>query len=419
MSPQLPLELSTSFKYSLRDTAWMVLLQGLNYLVPLMVWPYLMVVLGADGFGKISFSLQLLQFMMLMIDFGFNLSATKQIATAGNQEEINRIATDTLCAKLLLFACCTIVVLVAMLLPRYAPYRMAVAVMFPMLLGNVFSFQWLFQGLGKVRQMSIVTSVCRLLLLPLTFGLVKSSQDVLFAGLILSSTYVLSGIVMSVWVIKSHLFKLVNTSMSQIRSAIRISIPLFLSTAISSIYGVLFVVILGYFVSPSEVGCYSAVEKIMRVSCYLFLIPTLQVFYPKVSKLSQEDTMAAKRLVRIILVVLIAIMAGIGCALFFGGNFAISLLGKDYTNSEALFHILAIAPIFIATSGICGQLGLVAMGGEKQQKQFRNVYIVGASVALLSIAALSSILTASWAAACLLWTEVLVGIGMYVYYKRL
>ena len=57
-----------SIKHTLQDTAWMIVLQGLNYLVPLFVWPYLMVVLGAEGFGIVGFALQLMQFMMIVVD---------------------------------------------------------------------------------------------------------------------------------------------------------------------------------------------------------------------------------------------------------------------------------------------------------------------------------------------------------------
>ena len=50
-----------------------------------------MAVLGAEGFGLIGFSLQLMQFMMLAVDFGFNLSATKSIAIAPNQAAIDKV----------------------------------------------------------------------------------------------------------------------------------------------------------------------------------------------------------------------------------------------------------------------------------------------------------------------------------------
>ena len=403
----------------MHDTLWVTVLQGLNYLIPLFVWPYLMVVLGAEGFGIVGFALQLLQFLMIVVDFGFNLSATKKIATAPDQETIDKVATDTLYAKLCLLAACAALTFVIMLIPHYAPYRMAVLVMFPMLIGNIFSFQWLYQGKGRIRQVSVVNCVCRLLILPLTFWLVCKPEDVLMAVAIQSSTFMLSGLVMTLWTIRERLFSLVPTRWGDICMAMKESLPLFLSNATSSVYAVLFVVILGYFTTPYEVGCYAAVEKIMRVMCYLFLMPAIQVFYPHVSKLFMENRQTAQRLVRRILGILIAVMAVIGVALFFGGETVIRLLGKDYSGTEALFRIMAFVPVFVTISGVCGQLGLVACGEEKQYRQFRNVYFVGAGGALLSIAVFSPVLNALWAAVCLLLAEGIVGIGMYWHYRRI
>ena len=403
----------------MQDTMWVTVLQGLNYLIPLFVWPYLMAVLGAEGFGIVGFSLQLMQFMMIVVDFGFNLSATKKIATAPDQATIDKVATDTLYSKLYLLAACAALTLAIMLIPHYAPYRMAVAVMFPMLVGNIFSFQWLYQGLGRIRQVSVVNCVCRLLILPLTFWLVSKPEDVLLAAGIQSSTFVLSGMVMIIWTIRERLFRLVPTCRRDIRMALKDSLPLFISNATSSVYAVLLVVILGYFTTPYEVGCYSAVEKMMRVMCYLFLLPAIQVFYPNVSKLFTENRQIAQQLVHRILIALTAVMVLIGVVLFFGGETVIRLLGKDFDGTEPLFRLMAFVPVLVSISGVCGQLGLVACGGEKQYRQFRNVYVIGAGAALVLVAVLSPMLNALWAAVCLLVAEGIVGIGMYWCYRRI
>lgn len=80
------------YKKEFWDTIYLVALQGLNYVAPLIVYPYLMIVLGAEKFGYIGFSLAIIQYLMLIVDFGFNLSATKRIAIAqNNQSELNNI----------------------------------------------------------------------------------------------------------------------------------------------------------------------------------------------------------------------------------------------------------------------------------------------------------------------------------------
>ena len=84
-------------KREIKDVVYLMALQGMNYVAPLIVFPYLMQTLGAEKFGYIGFSLSVTQYLMLIVDFGFNLTATKKIAIAkNNQAELNEIFSATL-----------------------------------------------------------------------------------------------------------------------------------------------------------------------------------------------------------------------------------------------------------------------------------------------------------------------------------
>lgn len=404
---------------ALRDTMWLVGLQGLNYLVPLLVWPYLMVVLGAEGFGKIGFALALCQFMMLVVDFGFNLTATKQVALAADKQEVSRIASDTMGAKLCLLTLAVLLVAAVLCIPRFAIYSVVTWAMFPMVAGHVFTMQWLYQGLNRIRIVSIVNCACRLCILPLTVLLVKGEGDVLCAAGIQAGTYVLSGVIMVVVTWRMHLISLCRTNMVRMRNAIKGSLPIFLSNATSSLYATLFVVFLGYFASSQEVGCYTAAEKVMRVCCYIVLLPAVQAYYPRISRMAQTDRNRARRTVKGIAVILSCLMMLAGIALFFFSEQIMSLLGKDYGATQVLFRILAIVPLFVALGGVTGQLGLLAMGEERDKARFRNVYFAAACVSLITIFAFAPKCGAEGAAWALLVTEATVAGGMCWNYMRL
>ena len=51
-------------KREVKDVFYLLALQGLNYIAPLIVLPYLIVVLGAEKFGYIGFSLSVTQYLM-------------------------------------------------------------------------------------------------------------------------------------------------------------------------------------------------------------------------------------------------------------------------------------------------------------------------------------------------------------------
>lgn len=397
-----------------KDTIWLAGLQGANYLLPLFVWPYLMVVLGAEQFGVYSFGLSLAQYLMLLVDFGFNLTASKQIALAqSNTEETNRLFSATLCAKLLLLALSGLLALAISLLPMYRIYRTVVWITWLMVVGNTFSLFWLFQGKGKVRLVSIVNTALKLLILPLTFVLVKTSADVNIAAWIQVAVFVGAGIVTVTLAYRMRLARLVRVRWKDVKSQLRNSWSVFLSNAATSTYTALFVVILAYMVSADEVGKYAAAEKIVRCACYLIWVPVSQAYFPRISKLSVENRGEGLRLVRKLTLILAIVLTLAGVALVVGAEPLVALLGKDYTGITELMLILAAVPALVGIGGVQGQMGLIAMGGEREKQIFRNVYLIAGVVALISVCVFAYLWGTMGAAVALVLTEFSVCIGMW------
>ena len=59
-------------KQEVVDILYLFVLQGVNKFLPFLVIPYLMIKLGATGYGYIGFSLSVIQYLALIIDFGFD-----------------------------------------------------------------------------------------------------------------------------------------------------------------------------------------------------------------------------------------------------------------------------------------------------------------------------------------------------------
>ena len=63
--------------------------QFVRKLLPLVIIPYLARTLGPAGWGVVAFTQSIAEFMVLVIEFGFNLSATREIAR--NRESKRRL----------------------------------------------------------------------------------------------------------------------------------------------------------------------------------------------------------------------------------------------------------------------------------------------------------------------------------------
>lgn len=405
----------------IKDVFYLVALQGINYVMPLVVFPYLMAVLGAEKFGYIGFSTALIQFFMLIVDFGFNFTATKEVALhKDNPQLLRNIFWNTLTAKTgLLTASFIIFTLLMYAVPRFSVYRSTAFIFFLMVVGNTFSFVWYFQGLGKIRLVSIANIISKLLILPLIFWFVKTPNDYLKAAFIQASVYLFSALLTTgILILGKMLPAYQKPAWEQIQTGLRSAFPVFLSMVASSLYVALFAVILGFFSTPTEVGKYTAAEKIMRSFCYLILLPISQAFFPKISAMSQSAKNDAYLLIKKITFSVGGIMLLVFMILFFFSEFILTLLGKDYEGIGTLFHIMAFIPFFIAIGGIYGQLGMLALGDEQDKRHYQNVYFMASAVAIATIFALVPHYKAVGATIALLITEGIVAFVLFYKFHK-
>lgn len=402
------------------DAMYLMLLQGINQLLPIFVMPYLMIKLGAEGYGYVGFSISVIQYLIIIVDFGFNLSATKRIASVNaNRIERDQIFWNVIAAKTMLLLVSAMVLTVLMLfVPTFQLYKGAIIATFPMLLGSTFTFMWFFQGIGKIRLFSIVNTISKIALLPLIFILIKEPTDYVLAAFLQAAVFVSTAFISNIYICCKRLISWVCPTWIGIKEELRVSFPLFLSSASTSVYTQLIVVVLGFFCTAAVIGKYSSAERIMRAMCFLVYTPLNQVFFPKISSLAAKGDNVVYRIFSQVRLLVFAVMALVGVVIWTSSYWLPSVLGDDYVGLDVYLKIFAFTPFAIGIGGVYGQMGLIALGNEHTSRRFRDVYFIAAIAATCMMFMLIPLFSAIGASIVVTATEMIVAVLMMYNYKK-
>ncbi|HCQ8715351.1 TPA: oligosaccharide flippase family protein, partial [Klebsiella michiganensis] len=137
----------------LSNFIFLFLLQIANYVLPLLTVPYLVRVIGIENVGLLAFATAVCTYLQIITDFGFNLSATRQVSI--NRYDNNKLSEIYSCViyiKLSLCVLCLIVLLgLVELVPQFKEHKIIFALTYLGVFGQSLFPVWFFQGMERMR----------------------------------------------------------------------------------------------------------------------------------------------------------------------------------------------------------------------------------------------------------------------------
>lgn len=401
----------------LKNAASLLLIQGANFLLPLVTFPYLVRVLGPANFGVLAFSFAVVAYGVLLADYGFNLSASKGIAEARHdRRQLTSIFWSVLTAKALL-AAMSLAALVAAtwLIPQLAAIRPVLLAATPMVLGSVLFPGWLFQGLERMSMTSTFSIGSQALVVPLTFALVHRPEDTWLATLIRACAPAVAGLASLGWLYRQRVIGWHRPCWTDTRGALVEGWHIFVSTAAISVYTTSNQVILGFLSGSLQVGYYAAADRVRSAAQGVAGVLSNAV-YPRVAALMSTDRSAALQLVRRLMLVQGAATFVGGSVLWLAAPHIVELLmGPAFEQSVAVLRWMAFVPFIVSLSNVFGIQLMLPLG---MTGAFSRILMGSAMLNLVVFVPLVLHWGATGAAMAMLLTETAVTLAMALHLRR-
>lgn len=356
----LKLENNKTAKTLFANFTYLSILEIIGLLLPLISYPYVIRTVGADNYGVVVFCQAIIAYVVIIINFGYNVSATRKISeNRTNVFKIREIYSSIVYQKLLIFAICLVSGLFVLIFLKY-DYSVILLGFIGLCIQEVFFPTWLFQGLERMKFITIITFVAKCSCLILIFLFVHDKKDYACIPVLYSIggffTSVLSVIILK----KKFDIYFVKESKYRMKEDFLESLPFFTSRLSAIVMERGNVLVIGTFFSYDMVAIYDLCAKIVSILKTPFSL-VAQVIYPNVAK--SKNMLLVKKSIKIVL------LFGAFVCLFvylFAPNIILLLSDTSMLGAVSILKIMVLYVPIVGISYLFGASVLVVKGYSRE-----------------------------------------------------
>ncbi|WP_418892374.1 flippase [Limibacterium fermenti] len=345
-------------KTLISNFAYLSLLQVIGYVFPLITLPYLARVIGIDSFGEIAFAHSIVVYFETFTTFGFNYTAVRDIAK--NRDDINevsRIFSNVMFAKVVLMVISSIIFSICVYtIPFLYEKKIILWLTFLYIPGHILFPDWLFQALEKMKYITIMNVLSKLVFTLLVFVIIREKSDYIYQPVLTAFGFFMSGVISLLFVYNKLGIKFIVPYFRDVWDTIIGSFNMFISLFLPNLYTNFSVTLLGIYEGSVATGIYSSGKRFVDL-CDQITGVLSRTFFPFLARRIDKHNLYVKISGSLSIIM--------GILLFLGADLLIKVFyTSEFKDAAIILRIMSIAPFFLFLMNTYGPNYLVLKGKE-------------------------------------------------------
>lgn len=348
-------------KTATKNTAMLYLMNIAKMVFPLLTLPYLTRVLSVPTYGVVTYVKAVMQYMQLLLAFGFSLSATKEVVNANlNKEKISQILGDVQVAKLILTGCAgAALVVLTGVIQILRENILFVALSFLNVVIMEMLADFLFRGVDRMQVLTVRFVVSKLISTACTFLFIKNDSHLLLIPIFdcLGSA---AALVMVLVELKKMEIRMKPTGIRESLRMLKESATYFASEMATTAFGALNTLLIGIYVDATQVAYWGLVMQLVGAVNSMYT-PITSGIYPSMIRTKSLG------FIRKVLMIFMPIVT-VGCLIcYFGADLILLIVGgAQYTQAVPVFRCMIPVLFFSFAAMLFGWPTLGAIGKTKE-----------------------------------------------------
>ena len=327
-----------------------------DFILPIIVLPYLISVIGVEKFGLIAFVTSIVTYFLNLTQYGFSLSAVRDLSiNQDDSEKMENIFNSVLNTKVYLFIL-SLIILIILLFSISSFYENQLLYIFAigLILADVLFPKWFFQGIEEMRYITIINTLLKFSYVFLIFVFVKEESDYILVLFFQSITGIIAGLYSLYIISTKHNIKIRVVPFRKVKDQLNYSFSSCVTLITPTLYSNTSIFLLGIFTNHTIVGYFSGAIRITNAFSSLNMILT-RTFYPFVNK--------TKNSIKKINVFIFCSGLMVTVSMFLFSKFTVRIiLGHEMQQSIPLVMILCLSPVLLSVRTIFGVNYLLVKG---------------------------------------------------------